>query len=115
VLAGALVYGTIGLFLALFLPGELEGMVAIIMTSVIDLVPQNPLTSAASDSALVQLLPSYGAMQTCLSAGFGDSVAWSPLTGSLAWTGVMALVALAAFTVRTRGHLPIPTTVGSAA
>lgn len=98
----ALTYGALGLFLALFLPGELEGMTALIMINVIDLVPQNPVATGASGGGVLQLLPSYGAMQTCLSAGFTGTLARTPLLFSSAWFAGFTVVALSAFAVRTR-------------
>jgi ABC-2 type transport system permease protein len=105
VFSAGLVYGAVGLFLALFLPGELEGMVTIIMTTVIDLGLQNPITNPAADGTTVTYLPGYGAMQTCLGAGFTDIIPVSHLTLSGMWTVVFAAVALAAFTARTRMHV----------
>ncbi|MFH8798232.1 hypothetical protein ACH4F6_01330 [Streptomyces sp. NPDC017936] len=102
VLAASLIYGAMGLFLSLFLPGEVEGMVAIIMTSIIDLAPQNPVAATTADSPLLPLLPSYGSLQTALQAGFTHRFALAPLANSLAWLAVLSAVALAAFLRRTR-------------
>ncbi|AEW98641.1 hypothetical protein [Streptantibioticus cattleyicolor] len=102
VLAVSLVYGVMGLFLALFLPGEVEGMVAIIMISIIDLAPQNPVASTTADNPVLGLLPSYGSLQTSLQAGFTHHPAPVPLLHSLVWLAVLAVVALTAFTRRTR-------------
>lgn len=104
---GALVYGTLGLVLAVFLPGELEGMVVIIMASVLDLLPQNPLVNPGGHSALVTYLPSYGAMQTCIGAGFTGSAPWWAVARSLLWTVCLGLVSLLAFALRTRTYLRV--------
>ncbi|EFE65130.1 hypothetical protein ABT269_33985 [Streptomyces viridosporus] len=107
VLADCLVYGAMGMCLALFLPGEVEGLVTIIMVSIIDLAPQNPVASTTADKALVELLPSYGSLQTSLAAGFTRQVTLSPLlTHSVVWLAVMTVTALAAFVLRTRTHQP---------
>ena len=104
VLATSLIYGAMGLFLSLFLPGEVEGMVAIIMTSVIDLAPQNPVAAATANNPLITLLPSYGSLQTALQAGFTHRLVVTPLANSLAWLAALSAIALAAFLRRTRVH-----------
>ncbi|MFE9622936.1 hypothetical protein [Streptomyces sp. NPDC006527] len=104
VLAASLIYGAMGLFLSLFLPGEVEGMVAIIMASIIDLAPQNPVAATTADRPLVTLLPSYGSLQTALQGGFTHHFAVAPLANSLVWLGVLSAIALAAFLRRTRVH-----------
>jgi ABC-2 type transport system permease protein len=108
VFLAALLYGAIGLFLALFLPGELEGMFTIIMTSLIDLALQNPIANPAADAALITFLPAYGAMQTCLGAGFTDIIPLRHVAISVAWATACAVVALATFALRTRIHATSP-------
>nr|WP_203622287.1 hypothetical protein [Streptomyces sp. SID8499] len=108
VLAASLIYGAMGLFLSLFLPGEVEGMVAIIMTSIIDLAPQNPIAATTANSPLIAWLPSYGSLQTALQAGFTDRPTLTPLANSLAWLAALSLVALAAFLRRTHVHTAAP-------
>ncbi|MFC0115099.1 hypothetical protein [Kibdelosporangium aridum] len=98
------VYGAIGLFFALFLPGELEGMFIIILITVIDNVLQNPITNPASDAGVVTLLPGYGAMQTCLAAGFTDTAPVSPILLSLGWAAAFGAIAFGTFVVRTRNR-----------
>lgn len=83
-LAG-LLYGAIGLCLALFLPGELEGTVAILMATNIELALQNPTVSAIANGRLVEFLPLYGAMQTCIGAGFTHTSRCA--TSPSPWTG----------------------------
>ncbi|OIJ90393.1 hypothetical protein [Streptomyces colonosanans] len=104
VLAASLIYGAMGLFLSLFLPGEVEGMVAIIMTSIIDLAPQNPVAATTANNPLITLLPSYGSLQTALQAGFTHRLTVTPLANSLAWLAALSAIALAAFMRRTRVH-----------
>lgn len=104
VFCAALLYGAIGLFLALFLPGELEGMFTIIMASLIDLAMQNPIANPAADAEIIKFFPAYGAMQTCLGAGFTDVVPLRHLAISIAWTAVCAMVAVVTFALRTRIH-----------
>lgn len=104
VLSAALIYGAMGLFLALFLPSEVAGMVAIIMTSIIDLAPQNPVAATTANSPLITLLPSYGSLQTALQAGFTQHLTLVPLANSLAWLSALSAIALAAFLRRTHVH-----------
>ncbi|KAA2257517.1 ABC transporter permease [Solihabitans fulvus] len=105
IFVSGVVYGAMGLFLALFLPGELEGMVAIIMVSVIELGLQNPIASPNAAASLVRFLPSYGAMQTCVGAAFTDVLPARQLALSCGWLVGFGLVVLAAFLAHTRVHL----------
>ncbi|MFI9815167.1 hypothetical protein [Saccharothrix variisporea] len=100
-LAG-LVYGAMGLFLALFLPGQLEGMFTIITITVTDLLLQNPLLNRSQGGGLMEALPAYGAMQIGIGAGFTQSVPSSAVLVSLLWTVVFAATAFVAFLRRTR-------------
>ncbi|MEJ2856874.1 MULTISPECIES: hypothetical protein [unclassified Saccharothrix] len=100
-LAG-LVYGAMGLFLALFLPGQLEGMFTIITITITDLLLQNPLINRSPGGGLVEALPAYGAMQIGIGAGFTESVPSSAVLVSLLWTVLFAATAFAAFLRRTR-------------
>lgn len=104
VLAVALVYGAMGTCLALFLPGEVEGLVTIIMVSIIDLAPQNPVAATTADSPLVELLPSYGSLQTSLAAGYTHRLTLTPLTHSAVWLAAMAATSVAAFIHHTRTY-----------
>lgn len=104
ILAAALLYGALGLFLALFLPGELEGMFTIIMASLIDLSLQNPAVNPAADAEIITVLPSYGAMQTCLAAGFTHVIPLSQLALSVTWTAGFTVTALAVFALGTRSY-----------
>ncbi|GAA0220549.1 hypothetical protein GCM10010492_18250 [Saccharothrix mutabilis subsp. mutabilis] len=97
-----LVYGAMGLFLALFLPGRLEGMFTIITITITDLLLQNPLINRSPDGGLVEALPAYGAMQVGIGAGFTQSIPTSAVVASLLWTGLLGAVAFAAFFKRTR-------------
>lgn len=98
----SLVYGALGLVLALFLPGELDGMVVIVITTGLDQLPQSPLVNPDPQGFLGPLLPMYGSMQTCLAAGFTPTTPLRPVAASLAWTGALTLIALLAFWIRTR-------------
>ncbi|MGH3426309.1 MAG: hypothetical protein ACRDQZ_01835, partial [Mycobacteriales bacterium] len=105
IFASALIYGALGLFLALFLPGELEGTWVICMTGVIDLLPQNPVANPAADSNIIVLLPSYSSMQLCTSAGFTSITLLTPAIYGFVWLVGLIAVALAAFAARTRTWL----------
>ncbi|MFI6005268.1 hypothetical protein ACIA98_33535 [Streptomyces sp. NPDC051366] len=96
-----LVYGALGLVLALFLPGELEGMVVIFVSSNLDLLPQSPLVNPDPHGFLGPLLPMYGPMQICLAAGLAPTTPLWPVAASLTWAGALTLIALLAFCIRT--------------
>ena len=98
----AITYGGIGIVLGVLLRGELEGMFAIIMISLIDVGLESPVVNAGSDNDLVRFLPMYGSMQAGVGAGFTQSVPWHQLAAIPAWWAACALIGLAAFHVRTR-------------
>jgi hypothetical protein len=81
-------------------------MFAILMTSIIDILLQNPLYSSGSDSSIVRYLPSYGAMQASTGAGFSTTPLPQYLAIQLLWFTAAALVGFLAFHRRTRNTLP---------
>ena len=99
---GAVVYGTLGLFVGMFFAGELEGIVVLIMVSVIDMVPQNPVANPTPNSAVVPLLPNYGAIQLSTAAGFTHSAVVAPIAYSLPWFFGLTCITFGALTRRTR-------------
>ncbi|MBB5960693.1 hypothetical protein FHS29_007321 [Saccharothrix tamanrassetensis] len=101
IMAG-LTYGGIGIVLGVFLPGELEGMFTVIMISLLDLILQNPLVNSTSDKDIVTFLPSYGPLQTCVGAGFTDTVPTTQMLLCPVWLTGCALIGLVAFHARTR-------------
>ncbi|MEU3950389.1 ABC transporter permease [Streptomyces sp. NPDC029526] len=101
-------YGVLGVGFGALLRREVEGMFAIVMTSIIDLLLQNPIMSAGADDAVTQFLPSYGAMQTSIAAGFSTTFAGTSLLIQLAWCTAAAALALLAFHHRTRSTLTRP-------
>ncbi|MEW2120639.1 ABC transporter permease [Streptomyces sp. NPDC005474] len=110
-LAGALfcaavTYGVLGVGFGSVLRREVEGMFAIVMTSIIDLGLQNPITSSGADSPITRYLPSYGAMQASTAAGFSVIAVPQYLGVQLVWFAGSALVCLLAFHHRTRNALP---------
>ncbi len=100
--SAAMTYGAVGVALGTVVRRELEGIFLVVMISVIDLALQNPIASKGADTALVRLLPSYGAMQSASAAGFSHSVLLSCLGVQLAWFAGAALLSLFAFRRRTR-------------
>ncbi|KYK13543.1 ABC transporter permease [Streptomyces rochei] len=110
-LAGALfsaglTYGILGVGFGALLRKEVEGMFAIVMTSVIDLALQNPIISSRADSAITHFLPSYGAMQAATAAAFSRTAVPGHLLVELTWFAAAALVGLLTFQWRTRSTLP---------
>ncbi|MEV4193273.1 ABC transporter permease [Streptomyces toxytricini] len=101
-----LTYGALGVGFGSLLRREVEGMFAIVMTSIIDLALQNPITSSGADNPVMRYLPSYGAMQASTAAGFSTSPVPGHLVIQLSWFGLAALTALLGFHRSTRNCLP---------
>ncbi|WP_326609762.1 ABC transporter permease [Streptomyces scopuliridis] len=105
----ALAFGGIGVMLGALLRGELEGMFLIIMLSIIDMGLQNPVANPASDNGIVRFLPSYGTMQSGVTAGFLHTTpALHLLLGPL-WFLATVTIAGITFRLRTRDrrrHIP---------
>ncbi|MEU9630728.1 ABC transporter permease [Streptomyces luteogriseus] len=101
-----LTYGALGVGFGSLLRREVEGMFAIVMTSIIDLALQNPITSSGADNPVVRYLPSYGAMQASTAAGFSTSPVPGHLAIQLTWFAGAALLALLGFRGSTRNCLP---------
>ncbi|MFD7243946.1 ABC transporter permease [Streptomyces massasporeus] len=104
----ALTYGALGMGFGSVLTREVEGMFAIVMTSIIDLALQNPVMSSEADSPLLRLLPSYGAMQTGTAAGFSTTVPLQDLAVQLTWFTGATLTSLLVFRLRVRAHPVTP-------
>ncbi|MGW2641132.1 ABC transporter permease [Streptomyces sp. NPDC001348] len=101
----ALTYGVLGVGFGAVMHREVEGMFAILMTSIIDLGLQNPITSSGSESPVTRYLPSYGAMQASTAAGFSAADVPGHVAAQLSWFAGAGLVALLAFRRRTRNAL----------
>lgn len=99
---GALTYGGAGIMLAAVLRSELAGMFLVIMVSFIDVGLQNPIGNPSADSPLLRFLPTYGAMQSAVSAARLTTPPWAFLAVGLCWAIGMATIGMAAFTARTR-------------
>ncbi|GAB3648748.1 hypothetical protein GCM10028832_36500 [Streptomyces sparsus] len=104
-----LTYGALGVGFGSVLRREVEGMFAIVMTSIIDLALQNPITSSGADNPVLRFLPSYGAMQASTAAGFSTDPVPRHLAIQLTWFAGAALAALVGFRRSTRSALPADT------
>ncbi|WP_030694411.1 hypothetical protein [Streptomyces globisporus] len=104
--SAGLTYGVLGVGFGALLRKEVEGMFAIVMTSVVDIALQNPISSSSADSAITHYLPSYGAMQAATAAAFSSTSAPGYLLIELTWFAAAALLCLLAFQWRTRSALP---------
>jgi hypothetical protein len=102
--ASALTYGGLGVVLGLALSTELAGMFVIIMTSLVDVMVQNPVINPAENTGVLRFLPTYGAMQSGVAATFTDGGSAAHLLLGPLWFLVFALLALAAFHRRTRNR-----------
>jgi hypothetical protein len=100
-----LTYSALGVGFGSLLRREVEGMFAIVMTGIIDLALQNPITSSGADNPVMRYLPSYGAMQTSTAAGFSTSPVPGHLAIQLTWFGLAALAAPLGFHRSTRNCL----------
>ncbi|WP_156756114.1 ABC transporter permease [Actinokineospora pegani] len=100
-----LTYGALGVGFGSVLRREVEGMFAIVMTSIIDLALQNPILSSGADNPIISYLPTYGAMQAATAAGFSASPVPAYLGIQLTWFAVAALIALVSFHRSTRSTL----------
>ncbi|MFI6014109.1 ABC transporter permease [Streptomyces sp. NPDC051243] len=98
-------YGALGVAFGSLLRREVEGMFAIVMTSIIDLALQNPLWSVSSNSGVVRYLPSYGAMQAATGAGFSSSPLPTYLLVQAGWFAGSAVIGFLTFHYRTRGAI----------
>ncbi|MFE2024332.1 hypothetical protein [Streptomyces hygroscopicus] len=102
---GAMTYGALGVVFGSLLRREVEGMFALVMTSLVDVGLQSPLAGGGTGSAIVGFLPTYGTMQAATAAGFTHT----PLPGNLAiqilWFAGAALLGLLAFHRRTKDAL----------
>ncbi|WP_158852492.1 ABC transporter permease [Saccharothrix deserti] len=101
-LAAALAYGAIGAVIGLLIRGELEGMFLIIATSIVDQALQNPVLNPVPDAGIRPYLPSYGATQTGIAAGFSPTVSPACLAVQSLWIVTAATCALLTFLLRTR-------------
>ncbi|AYN43031.1 ABC transporter permease [Streptomyces dangxiongensis] len=102
----ALTYGALGVVFGSLLRREVEGMFALVMTSVIDVGLQNPVLSSGAGSTMTRFLPTYGAVQVATAAGFSSTPAPSDLALQTLWFAAAGLLGLLAFHHRTRNALP---------
>lgn len=108
---GALTYGALGVVFGSLLRREVEGMFALVMTSMVDVALQNPMASSGADSTIVRFLPTYGTMQAATAASFTTRTVPGHLALQLLWFTATALLGLLAFHRRTRNALsgkPLP-------
>ncbi|MFI6689662.1 hypothetical protein [Streptomyces sp. NPDC050485] len=104
VYAAELVYGGIGIMLGALLRGELEGMFAVIMTSIVDLGLQSPALNPLANQPGLWALPMYGPMQVAIAAAFTGERPWGYLLFGLVWFAATSAVGLSVFCARTRTH-----------
>ncbi|MET8554763.1 ABC transporter permease [Streptomyces sp. NPDC004959] len=102
----ALTYGALGVVFGSLLRREVEGMFALVMTSVIDVALQNPVVSSGADNPLTHLLPTYGSVQSATAAAFSTTSTPAYLALQLLWCAVATFLGLLAFHHRTRNALP---------
>jgi hypothetical protein len=98
----AIEYGALGLLLGVLVRGDLEGFFLIIMGGLTDTFLQNPVGNPAANKALLAYFPSFGPMQFATGGSLGGRWLLADLALGLAWAAGFALLALAAFAIRTR-------------
>jgi ABC-2 type transport system permease protein len=103
-----LTYGGIGIVFAVVFRSDLPGTFLIIMISLVDVMLQSPIINPSSDGGAVSLLPSYGAMQSGVGAGFTHHVALNYLLWGAQWLTAFALFGTYTFYRRTRDHVQPP-------
>ncbi|MGW5050343.1 ABC transporter permease [Actinokineospora sp. NPDC004072] len=103
-LVSALTYGGMGIVLGIVLPTELAGMFVIIMISLVDVIVQNPVINPAADGGFLKFMPTYGATQSSVAAGFTDQPAATHALIGLAWLTTFSAISILAFYLRTRNH-----------
>lgn len=106
-LAAAFAYGGLGILVAVALPGQLEGMFVIVMTSLVDTTIQNPMGNPAADKSVLRYFPAYGPMQSAVGAGFTRHTPWPYTALAAAWLAGTALVGLTVLHLRTRSRYPM--------
>jgi hypothetical protein len=102
---GAMTYGALGVVFGSLLRGEVEGMFALIMTSIIDVGLQSPLASGGNTNAAIQFLPTYGTAQATAAAGFTHRLLPGALAVQILWFAGAALLGLLTFHRRTKDAL----------
>lgn len=116
--AAALTYGAIGLLVGVVVRGELEGMFLIIGTSIVDQALQNPVLNPVLEDGIRPYLPSYGATQSGLAAGFAPMSPGLLLGTQSLWFVAAVTCALFALSLRTRdrrsGKRPVHRTIDAA-
>ncbi|MFI9311601.1 ABC transporter permease [Streptomyces triculaminicus] len=101
----SMTYGALGVVFGALLRREVEGMFALVMTSVLDTALQNPIVSSGANSWAIAFLPTYGSVQAATAAGFTGTPLRSCLAIQLTWLAGAAFLGLLAFHRRTRNAL----------
>ncbi len=95
----AATYAALGLLVGVLVRGDLEGFFLIIMISMLDTFLENPVDNPLANKPLLAYFPSYGPTQFAAGA-FHHQVLPSLAALSLAWTGALAVLGLAALRLR---------------
>jgi hypothetical protein len=102
---GAMTYGALGVVFGSLLRREVDGMFALVMTSIIDVGLQSPLASGGTTNVGIKLLPTYGTTQATAAAGFTHTPLPGDLAVQLLWFAGAALLGLLTFHHRTKDAL----------
>lgn len=101
---GGWVYGCYGLLVGAVFRRELEGILFVVLLSVIDVGwLQNPIYYAeAQNQAIIRSLPAFFPAQVSMAAAFTAEPLLVPIVGSLGYGAVLLVAALLAYAVRMR-------------
>ncbi|MFD7919874.1 hypothetical protein ACFV3R_11685 [Streptomyces sp. NPDC059740] len=99
-----LAYGGLGLMAGFLLRGELEGFFVVVMTTLIDVGMQSPVSNPAGDQWGLSALPLYGPAQAALASSFTHTASLTCAARALAWFAATGAGALFVFCMRTRHY-----------
>jgi hypothetical protein len=104
VASATLAYGGLGIMAGFLLRGELEGFFVVVMTTLIDVGMQSPVSNPAGDQTGLGILPLYGPAQAALAASFTHTSSLTCAARALPWFAATGVMALLIFCVRTRHY-----------
>ncbi|MFD7019866.1 hypothetical protein [Streptomyces sp. NPDC059928] len=102
--AAMLAYGGLGIMAGFLLRGELEGFFVVVMTTLIDVAMQSPVSNPAGNQRGLSVLPLYGPAQAALGSAFTHTTSLTCAARALPWFAATSAAALIIFCMRTRHY-----------
>lgn len=99
--AATLAYGGLGFMAGALLRGELEGFFTVVMTTLVDVGMQSPISNPAADQLGLTGLPLYGPAQAAFVAAFTHTAPGTCAARALIWYACTVAVGLLVFYTRT--------------